>query len=73
MFAVALMASRGWIVDRVQRGLNFHGTNHHFPKAKNDDMCDAMSQAACWLLQRPIETVTISNAFTGRTLFQYVG
>jgi predicted phage terminase large subunit-like protein len=28
-----------------------------FPNAAHDDMCDAMSQAAAWLLQTPVHTV----------------
>lgn len=75
MFAVAAAWQSGdWIVDRRAPWTElFIDQITTFPNGKNDDMCDAMSQAACWLLQRPIETVTISNAFTGRTLFQYVG
>ncbi len=39
-----------------------------FPNAKHDDMCDAMSQAAIWLSQRWVPTVTITNAFTGEPI-----
>ena len=43
-----------------------------FPNAANDDMADALSQAACWLLGRGIgPTVTISNAFTGEIWAQF--
>jgi predicted phage terminase large subunit-like protein len=43
-----------------------------FPNSPNDDMADAMSQAACWLLKRrPGPIVVMSNAFTGEILYQY--
>lgn len=36
-----------------------------------DDMPDAMSQAASWLLKARLPTFTISNAFRGDFLAQY--
>jgi predicted phage terminase large subunit-like protein len=42
-----------------------------FPNAANDDMADAMSQAASWLLQNRFPSVTISNAFTAEIIEQY--
>lgn len=44
-----------------------------FPNSAHDDMADALSQAACWLLGRKVgqPTLTISNAFTGEILAQY--
>lgn len=37
-----------------------------FPNAKNDDMVDAMSQAAAWLTARLQNTAAMFNAFTGK-------
>jgi hypothetical protein len=37
----------------------------------HDDMADMMSQAAAWLAQASLPTVTISNAFTGEVLARY--
>jgi len=37
-----------------------------FPAGRHDDMADAMSQAASWLLQANVSTVEIYNAFTGK-------
>jgi hypothetical protein len=42
-----------------------------FPSAAHDDMADMMSQAAAWLLQTSVPTLTISNAFTGAIIAQY--
>ena len=42
-----------------------------FPNGAHDDMADAMSQAATWLLRTRMPTVTISNAFTGEILPRY--
>lgn len=39
-----------------------------FPNSRNDDMCDAMSQAASWLVERCVPTITITNAFTGEPI-----
>ena len=36
-----------------------------FPNAAHDDMCDAMSLAAALLLWADVNTVSITNAFTG--------
>jgi phage terminase large subunit-like protein len=41
------------------------------PNAAHDDMCDAMSQAAVWLLKTRGPRVTISNMITGTILEQY--
>jgi phage terminase large subunit-like protein len=41
-----------------------------FPNARNDDMCDAMSQAACWLLQHRFPTVRCFDVFTGEIHFE---
>ena len=40
-----------------------------FPNSRNDDMCDAMSQAACWLAERPTQTVRIKQCLYGGDLF----
>jgi len=37
-----------------------------FPACRNDDMADAMTQAACFLVCYNPPTVEIYNAFTGR-------
>jgi len=43
-----------------------------FPNSRHDDMADAMTQAAAWLLRVPaMPTITISNAFTGEIIAQY--
>jgi predicted phage terminase large subunit-like protein len=42
-----------------------------FPYGRNDDICDAMSQAAAWLVAYSVPTVTIRNAFTGEILASY--
>ena len=42
-----------------------------FPNAKNDDMCDAMSQAAFWLLQHRFPTVRSVDVFTGKVYFEF--
>jgi predicted phage terminase large subunit-like protein len=42
-----------------------------FPNARNDDMCDAMSQASAWLLRRPVNSVRMTDAFTGRVIYEY--
>jgi predicted phage terminase large subunit-like protein len=42
-----------------------------FPNGRYDDMCDSMSQAACWLAQRTVPSFRISNAFTGEPLAEY--
>jgi hypothetical protein len=34
-------------------------------------MCDAMSQAASWLLQRSVPTLRITNAFTGELIEEF--
>jgi predicted phage terminase large subunit-like protein len=73
MYAVAPEWQAGdWLVDRNAAWTEaFIDQITVFPKGRNDDMCDAMSQAACWLLKRPTETFRISNAFTGEVLHDY--
>jgi predicted phage terminase large subunit-like protein len=39
-----------------------------FPNGRNDDMCDSISQAACWLSQRVVPTVRMYYAFTGNPI-----
>ncbi len=67
MFAAAAEWQSGdWLVDRRAAWTEpFIEQITMFPNARNDDMCDSMSQAACWLLQRKVPTVRIYNAFTG--------
>ena len=43
-----------------------------FPNSRYDDMCDAMSQAASWLLERSIPTLRMTNAFTGEPMNPFV-
>jgi predicted phage terminase large subunit-like protein len=75
MFAVAAEWQAGdWYVDR--RGTwtePFIEQITMFPNARNDDMCDSMSQAACWLLRRPARTVRVTHAFTGELLYDSEG
>jgi predicted phage terminase large subunit-like protein len=64
--------ARDWFVDRRAPWTEpFIEQITTFPNARNDDMCDSMSQAASWLLQRPTQGVRISHAFTGEILFEY--
>jgi predicted phage terminase large subunit-like protein len=67
MFAVAAEWQAGdWLVDRHAAWTSgFIEQITTFPNARNDDMCDSMSQSASWLLQRTVPTVRIYNAFTG--------
>lgn len=61
--------ARDWFVDRNASWTEaFIDQITMFPNARNDDMCDAMSQATHWLSQRPVHTVSITNAFTGESL-----
>jgi phage terminase large subunit-like protein len=39
-----------------------------FPNGAHDDMADAMSQAACWLLRASQHYVAIYNALTGNPI-----
>lgn len=73
MFAVAAEWQSGdWYVDRRAAWTEpFIEQITTFPNGKYDDMCDSMSQAACWLLQRKVPTVMIYNAFTGRPFPEY--
>ncbi len=69
MFAVAPEWQAGdWFVDRAAWTEAFVEQIVMFPRAKNDDMCDAMSQAAAWLLGRIVHPTVIYNAFTGKSL-----
>ena len=67
MFAVAAEWQAGdWLLDRhAAWTADFIDQITMFPNAKNDDMCDSMSQAAAWLLRRVVPAVRIYNAFTG--------
>ncbi len=67
MFAVAAEWQAGdWFVDRNAAWTpDFIEQITTFPNARHDDMCDSMSQAASWLLQRTIPTFRMYNAFTG--------
>jgi predicted phage terminase large subunit-like protein len=67
MFAVAAEWQAGdWIVSRKAPWTEpFVEQIVTFPAGRHDDMADAMSQAAAWLLETSIPPVTITNAFTG--------
>jgi predicted phage terminase large subunit-like protein len=68
MFAAAPEWQAGdWFLDRNAAWTEpFIQQMTMFPSAAHDDMCDAMTQAAIWLLQAvPQHTVRISHAFTG--------
>lgn len=73
MFAAAPEWQAGdWYVDRNAAWTEpFLEQITSFPNSAHDDMADAMSQAACWLLQARMPSVTFSNAFTGEILAQY--
>lgn len=59
--------SGDWVLDRNAAWTEpFIAQITMFPNARNDDMVDMMSQASAWLLQAPIHTTQIYNAFTGR-------
>jgi predicted phage terminase large subunit-like protein len=61
MFAAAAEWQAGdWYVDRNAAWTEpFIEQITMFPNAKHDDMADAMSQAAAWLLQTPVHTVRV--------------
>jgi predicted phage terminase large subunit-like protein len=61
MFAAAAEWQAGdWHVDRNAAWTEpFVEQITMFPNAKHDDMADAMSQAAAWLLQTPMHTVRV--------------
>jgi predicted phage terminase large subunit-like protein len=40
-----------------------------FPNARHDDMCDMMTQAAAWLLQRRGRGWQMTDAFSGRVIY----
>ena len=67
MFAAAAGWQAGdWYIDRNAAWAGpFVDQITMFPGGRHDDMCDCMSQAASWLLQADVITVTITNAFTG--------
>jgi predicted phage terminase large subunit-like protein len=73
MFAAAAEWQAGdWLVDRNAAWTEaFVEQITMFPNARNDDMCDAMSQAACWLAQFRVSTARITNAFTGELLEEF--
>jgi predicted phage terminase large subunit-like protein len=73
MFAAAPEWQAGdWHVDRNAAWTEpFVDQITMFPTAAHDDMADAMSQCACWLVHVRIPRVTISNAFTGTIIAQY--
>jgi predicted phage terminase large subunit-like protein len=69
MFAAAPEWQAGdWYVDRNAAWTGpFVEQITTFP-AGHDDMVDAMTQAASWLLQSSQHTVAIYNAFTGEPI-----
>jgi predicted phage terminase large subunit-like protein len=71
LFAAAPEWEAGdWFVDRNAAWTEaFIEQLTMFPNARNDDMCDAMSQAASWLLKRRGSGVRISHAFTGQMIY----
>jgi predicted phage terminase large subunit-like protein len=73
MFAAAAEWQAGdWLVDRHAAWTEpFIEQLTMFPNARNDDMCDAMSQAACWLLKRRFPALTIRDAFSGNLIAEY--
>jgi phage terminase large subunit-like protein len=40
-----------------------------FPNARHDDMCDMMTQAAAWLLQHRGRGWQVTDAFSGRVIY----
>jgi predicted phage terminase large subunit-like protein len=73
MFAAAAEWQAGdWYVDRNAAWTEpFIQQLTMFPNARNDDMADMMSQASAWLLQRPVNSVRMSDAFSGRVIYEY--
>jgi predicted phage terminase large subunit-like protein len=73
MFAAAAEWHSGdWLLDRRAASTEpFIEQITTFPNGRNDDMCDSMSQAACWLQQRSVPTVMIYNAFTGKPFAEF--
>ena len=71
MFAAAAEWQAGdWLVDRNAAWTEpFIEQLTTFPNAKNDDMCDSMSQAAAWLLPRRRSGLRITHAFTGEVFY----
>jgi phage terminase large subunit-like protein len=63
------MAAHDWFVPRDLPWVEpFLAQLMSFPAAKNDDMADACSQAASWLLQANQHHGAIYNAFTGQEI-----
>jgi predicted phage terminase large subunit-like protein len=73
MFAAAPEWQGGdWYVDRNAAWTEpFIQQITMFPNAAHDDMADMMSQASAWLLQRPVNSVRMSDAFSGRVIYEY--
>jgi len=73
MFAAAPEWQAGdWYVDRNAGWTEpFIQQITMFPNAAHDDMADMMSQASAWLLQRPQWGVRMTDAFSGRVIYDY--
>jgi phage terminase large subunit-like protein len=71
MFAAAPEWQAGdWYVDRNAAWTEpFVEQITMFPNAAHDDMADTMSQASAWLLQRPVGGWRMTDAFTGRVIY----
>ncbi len=71
MFAAAPEWQAGdWYVDRNAAWTElFVQQITMFPNAAQDDMADMMSQASAWRLQRPIGGWRMTDAFTGRVIY----
>ena len=68
--AAAEWQAHDWYIDRnAGWAESFIEQITTFPSGRYDDMCDAMSQAACWLASFTPTTVVSYEAFTGRTLW----
>jgi predicted phage terminase large subunit-like protein len=72
MYAVAGEWQAGdWYVDRNAAWTEgFIQQITMFPRAAHDDMADMMSQASCWLLQNRGPRVRVTDAFTGKLLYE---
>ena len=70
MFAAAAeWQAADWYVDRNAAWTGpFIEQITSFPNGAHDDMEDAMTQAASWLLQRSRQGGGIYNAFTGKPI-----
>ena len=71
MFAAAPEWQAGdWYVDRNAAWTEpFIEQIITFPNGAHDDMADMMSQASAWLLQRPVRGWRMTDAFTGRVIY----